>query len=110
VVTGGWLAVLAAFAVVLAIVAASGLHTGFWAGLALIPSLFWTLWGVGWWVSAQATGRRWMTLVVAGSWIEALWSAWFVEIYASPAIGFIVLAVLPGLKLLADGRQVADEA
>jgi hypothetical protein len=108
--TGGWLAVLAAFAVVLGVDAVSGLHSRLWIGLELMPSMFWTLWGVGWVISAQATGRRWMLLVVAGSWIAALWLAYGVDFYVGTTAGFVALAVLPALKLLADGRQAADEA
>jgi hypothetical protein len=109
-VTGGWMVVLAAFAIVLAVDTVGGLRTGNWVALAFIPSLFWVLWGVGWWISAQATGRRWMLLVVAGSWIAALWFVSGAEIYSSATIAFVMLAVLPGLKLLGDARQAADEA
>jgi hypothetical protein len=110
IVTGGWLAVLAAFAVVLALNTMSGLRSGDWMGLNLVPGLFWCLWGIGWWISALATRRRWMMWVVAGSWIEALWFVSSGEIYAGTTVGFVALAVLPGLKLLADDRHATNEA
>jgi hypothetical protein len=95
---------------VLALDTMSGLRSGDWMGLNLIPSLFWTLWGLGWWISALATRRRWMMWVVAGSWIEALWFVSSGEIYAGTTVGFVALAVLPGLKLLADDRHATNEA
>lgn len=98
-----WMAVgIGVFALFLALVVLSWrLGTG--APFAIFPSLILALYGAGWAVSAQMSGKTWLWALAFGGWVGAPLIALFVGsplLWLAYAVGLFALAFLPGLILL----------
>src|SRR5690606_19645277 len=73
------------------------------APFAVFPSLILALYGAGWAVSAEMSGRRWLWVLAIGGWVGAPIIALFVGsalLWLAYAVGLFALALLPGLILL----------
>jgi hypothetical protein len=105
----GWTgAALGLLTITASFVIFSGVRNNYYA-MNILPAVALVLWGMAWFVSAAATGQKWLYTVTAGSLIAAL--AWSQVALFSPdgflvaALSFLLLAFVPGAILMWQGRR-----
>jgi hypothetical protein len=103
----GWMAAFLGLAAIMASAILQGRTANNYFALNLMPSFFLVLWAFGWFVSAAATGRRWLYAVAAASLLAApLWAATALFTIDGLLVGglcLLLLAFVPGVILMRRG-------
>ena len=90
---------------------AYAMSTQSWAVMALMPAIVMVAYGAAWLIAGQVAGKGWMLLTGAASFAGAAALGWFALTPWTYAIYFVMLvlvALLPGLHLMAVAKQARD--